>query len=447
MNFEAMIIPVVLILYALGVVAIGFLDSRRVKGFDDYVLAGRNRGLLLVTSSMLASIVGASATIGIVNMAYDKGFPAFWWLGSGAIGLVLGSVLVAKNVYNLKAYTLADIVDKLLGRWTRRAVSVLIIAAWAGIIAAQYVAAATIISILCGMPYHTAMLLTAGFITIYCTLGGQASVLKTDFFQILFIVVGLGVAIAALYSQTGLQVEKLHVELVNQKFQLSNVWYMMLIVGSTFVIGPDIFSRMFTAKSPKIARRSMFISGLLLAIVSVGVVMIGLWARNYASVPVNERGSVLPWLMMHAMPKSLGVVLALGLLSALISSADTCTITAATTFEHDIRGRSSVPATRIATVAVSAIAICIAWVNPGIIKTLIIAYSIFNCGAFPALLLAIIFYRKVRLNPVFATVGIIAGGIIGGVSGAMQAQGPALYGMAASTIFALFALYKGRRIG
>ncbi len=442
-----MIIPAILIFYAVVVVAIGFLDSRHVKGFDDYVFAGRNRGLLMVTSSTLASIVGASATIGMVNLAYASGFPSFWWLGSGAVGLVAGSLLVAKNIYNLKAYTLADIVDKLLGPWTRRAVSVLIIAAWAGIVAAQYVAAGQLISLLCGLPYLAAMLLTAGFITIYCAMGGQASVLKTDFIQLLFIVAGLGIALWALYGKTGLPAGGLKFELVNEEFPASMVWYMMLIVGSSFVIGPDIFGRLFTARSATVARRSMFISGLLLTVVSFGIVMIGLWAKDFAAIPSGERNNVLPWLMMNAMSKPLGVVLAMGLLSALISSADTCTITAATTFEHDLRGGSSVAGTRMATIAVSIVAVCLAWKNPGIIHTLLVAYSIFNCGVFPALLFAIVFYRKVRLNPVFATAGIIAGGVLGGVSGMTQRPGLAIYAMAGSAIFALFALYKGRRVG
>jgi len=155
----------------------------------------------------------------------------------------------------------------------------------------------------------------------------------------------------------------------------------------------------------------------------------------------------LPWLMMHSMPRWLGVVLALGLLSALLSSADTCIMTAATTFEHDLRGRSSVFATRVAAVAVSAAAVWIAWGNTNIIGTLLIAYSIFNCGVFPVLLPAIVFYRRLRLNSGFATVGIITGGTMGCIYGITKNQDFALYGMAASAMFSLFAIYKSRRIG
>lgn len=447
MNYEVMIIPTILIVYAIIVVAIGFLDSRKVKGFDDYVLAGRNRGTLLVTSSTLATIIGASATIGIVNLTYAKGFPAFWWLGSGAIGLILGGFFVARNIYDIRAYTLADIVDKLLGRWTRRAVSVVIVVAWVGIIAAQYVAAANIIAGLCGMTYITSLILTAVFITLYCTMGGQASVLKTDFFQLGFIFIGLGTALWALYGKTGMPADGLKFELVNDKFPISAVGCMMLIVGSAFMIGPDIFGRMFTAKSSTVARRSMLISGVLLALISVAIVMIGLWAKNFADIPAAQKQQVLPWLMLNAMPRWLGVILALGLLSALLSSADTCIMTASTTFEHDIRGRSSVSAARIATVAISVAAVLVAWENRSILQMLLVAYSIFNCSVFPVLLLAILFYRKRRLHPIFSVVGIIAGGVMGCLYGITKNQDFALYGMAASAVFAIFALYRGRRVG
>ena len=60
----------ILLAYAVAVLAIGAADARRTGSFSSYILADRKRSAALVAASILASAVGASATLGVVDLAY-----------------------------------------------------------------------------------------------------------------------------------------------------------------------------------------------------------------------------------------------------------------------------------------------------------------------------------------------------------------------------------------
>ncbi|MDO8886212.1 hypothetical protein, partial [Candidatus Oleimmundimicrobium sp.] len=184
-----------LIIYAIAIIGVGFFDYSRVKNFDDFILAGRKRGTMLVAASILASVIGASATIGVVQLAFTKGASAVLWLGSGAAGLLVAAVFVVRRIRDTGARTLADVAQTLIGTNCARLITFIIIIAWTGIIAAQYIAAAKIVASCCDMSYAASLLITAGIITAYCAAGGQLSVLKTDLIQFLFIIVGLALTL------------------------------------------------------------------------------------------------------------------------------------------------------------------------------------------------------------------------------------------------------------
>ena len=107
---------VVLGLYLLVFVVISILDFRSVKNFEDYAVAGRVQGTFAVTMTLLATVVGASTTIGITDTVYSIGFPGIWWLAFGAIGLILQSFLISKKVRATGAATLPVCADFTVGR-------------------------------------------------------------------------------------------------------------------------------------------------------------------------------------------------------------------------------------------------------------------------------------------------------------------------------------------
>ena len=64
----------------------------------DFIAAGQNRGALAVFMTLLATMLGASATLGVAESAGKIGFPAIWWLLCGCIGLALQAALLKRPI-------------------------------------------------------------------------------------------------------------------------------------------------------------------------------------------------------------------------------------------------------------------------------------------------------------------------------------------------------------
>jgi SSS family solute:Na+ symporter len=174
---------IIIVLYFLGMLAIGIVSRRKARGADDFFVAGRRSSSPFIIGSLLATIIGGSATIGMAGLGFKQGLTGAWWLLVGSIGLVFLGLFLAKKVRSLALYTLPELVEKQYERRMALATSILIVVAWIGIIAAQVIAAGQILGILgMGSPTMWMVIFTAIFVT-YTILGGQHAIIRTDALQ------------------------------------------------------------------------------------------------------------------------------------------------------------------------------------------------------------------------------------------------------------------------
>ncbi|MFW5870315.1 MAG: sodium:solute symporter family protein [Candidatus Sumerlaeota bacterium] len=431
-----------LVLYVLAVLAIGFSDLRKTGNFDGYVVAHRKRSGLMVAASMLASVVGASATVSVVAYAGAVGMSAFWWLGSGGFWLIISGLLFAKKLRNLEVYTLPDVIDRTIGPLPRRVAAMIIITAWMGIVGAQFLAAGAIVSAMTGAPAMATLWGAAIAITLYSLLGGQISVMKTDALQIVLLLGGLACCLAILYGRTGVPEGAFHLDLSMSEFAKPSFWTFFLVVGCTYLVGPDVFSRLFTAESPQAARRGAIISGVLLIGISVAIVAIGIWARHFATIPEGEKP--LFWIIKNELPGWLTVVMSFGLLSAFISSADTCLLSAASITEHDLLAGSNVKRTRIVMSILALGAAVVASWQKSIFDTLLLAMYLFGSGIVPPVAVALVAWPKRRLHPAFVIAAMTIGGTLG-VIGKLHNPWLSVAGFGVSLMLSLIGLVSGKR--
>ena len=134
-----------IILFVIILFTISIFDFKRVKSFEDFAVAGKSQGFWSVYLSLMASMIGASATLGTADKVWDIGFSAFCWLGVGAIGLLLQGILLSKKIRELDATTLPDIADKTVGNGAKALLSLIIAISWIGIIGAQIVSLTKIV--------------------------------------------------------------------------------------------------------------------------------------------------------------------------------------------------------------------------------------------------------------------------------------------------------------
>ena len=260
----------VLGLYLLVFVIISILDFRSVKTFEDYAVAGRVQGTFAVTMTLLATVIGASTTIGITDTVYAIGFPGIWWLAFGAIGLVLQSFLISKKVRQTGAATLPDLANITVGRAAEMIIALIIVIAWVGVVAGQLVAMNSLISFATGRNDKWLFIIMSLIIVGYTLFGGQSSVVKTDKIQFIVIVIGVVLCCLYLYLVRGGDTASVadNIEFTNQYYRPMNLLNQLFVIGGVYFLGPDIISRNFISKDESIAKKSALIAGIGLFIFS-----------------------------------------------------------------------------------------------------------------------------------------------------------------------------------
>jgi len=419
---------IIIALYFSGMIAIGLESRRKARGVDDFFVAGRKGSSLLITSSLLATIVGGSATVGMAGLGFTQGLTGAWWLLVGSVGLVVLGLFLADKVRRFGLYTLPELVEKQYDSRIALAASVLVVVSWMGIIAGQIVASGKILSVLgIGSPVMWMIVFSAIFV-VYTLLGGQYAVLRTDTLQIGIIFAGIFGGLALLLSRlgglSGLQVclspEQFAFPL-SSHFGVKELISFLLLVGLTYVVGPDMYSRLFCAKDIKTARVSVFWTALLIIPFAFGITLIGMGAS--ALFPQISPEQAFPTVINEVLPPLLGGVVLAALLGAVMSSADTCLLTASTILTMDIVGRFKpslnqreiLSLSRWGIVVLGLCSLLLALTLKGVINALLFAYTVYTCG----LILPVIagFYKnRLKVTPLGALVAIIGGGSVALIS-------------------------------
>jgi len=411
--------------FLLGMMLVGILSMKKIKSASSYFVADRNANTPAVTGSLLATIIGGSSTIGIAGLGYSKGLVGAWWMLVGAIGLIVLSVWFAERVRNYEVYTLPEILKKQYGGDAIRIIaSVLIAAAWLGIIAAQIIAAGKILSVLWPGQSVLLMIIAGSVFIIYTLLGGQYSILRTDLIQSIFIIAGIIVCtIAGVSAAGGLSgmAENLSPSYFSfptaPDFGWINLLTFLFFVGATYLVGPDIYSRIFCSRDPKVARKSLMLTASIMIPTAFLITFAGIAAR--VLLPEIQPESALPALVMSTIPTGLNGLVMIAFLAAVMSSADTCLLTTGTIITSDILSplfkideKNLLRTSRICVIVTGVVSLLIALTLQGIIASLLLAYTIYSAG----LVIPILFgfhAERLGLNAAGAMIAIAGGGVTG----------------------------------
>lgn len=445
-----------LIAYVFIMLLTGYLSWRQLSSssvrigktegelFRDFVVAGGRQGTAWVTLSLMATMIGSSATFGSMGLSAKTGFPSFWWLGVGTIGLLLQAALLSERVRGLGAHTLPHVASMVMGRPAALLTALFICISWIGILAAQFTALAQLVGAVPGVPESRWLLpLMAGLIIFYTAAGGQLSVIRTDAVQFLCIAVGIGMACVFLYNAENATPDLWfsRVELFNDRFGAADWLSLMCIVGGAYFVGPDIFSRNLSAKDGKTARRATVYAAGLLLLFSLGMAFMGAWVNAHGIAVAGK--SPLATLMSTTLPGWLAGLLCLGLISALVSSADTFLISSASILENDILQRTSLGRARLFVVLAGGTALILALARPDIIGLFIVAYSLYVPGVVIPLATGILCHGRRPLNRPMLYAGMIGGGLCGLIGSLSGLSYLPLAGMGLSLVCSLGSVALG----
>ena len=224
------------------------------------------------------------------------------------------------------------------------------------------------------------------------------------------------------------------------------------MIGGVYFLGPDIMSRNFISKDERTARKAALVSGVVLIFFSIMITFIGMWVRFNVTAEELADNKALMY-VIGLIPRPIAVLMIFGLLSAILSSTDTCIINASTIFVKDILKKDSVKLVRITVAVIGIISLLLAILGRGDIMSLLTgAYSIYTPGVIFPLLVAVLVYKKRKIRKGVWILGPILGGVFGivgsyfpsllttaGLPGVVTSN-ITLIGMAVSLLFSILSI-------
>ena len=372
---------------------------------------------MAVAGSLVATILGGSAVIGAIDSGMKLGAAASWFMLTGAIGL-FALIPFAARAYKHGKYTLPDLVENLYGKGPRTVASIVIPIAWTGIVAAQIIAAAKLLMTFTPMEYTTAAIVSAAVFTGYTLAGGQLSILRTDFFQACLIIAGLvlvaGFALVNGAGDAGVLPSRDLPFPFNAGFSPFDLFLLILTYGTTYTAGPDIFSRVFCAKDVHSAKKAIAVAACVLIPVAFVIGILALFGTSLGDI----QGARITAIANAVLPPPLVPLVALALLSVVLSSADTTLLSSSVIICRlfdmgNTADRNSVKSplakARIIILLNGGVALLLALVFTDIIGTLLLALAVY-AGAFTVPILWGLLGLKAK--PKFVAAAIVAGGAL-----------------------------------
>lgn len=334
-------------------VALGLWAALRVKNTSDFAVAGRHLPFYMVTATVFATWFGSEAVLGIPATFIDGNLGAIVADPFGAaLCLIFVGIFFAAPLYRMKLLTIGDFYKRRYGRPVEVMTTLAIVMSYLGWVGAQLMALGLVFHVVSDGAISQTAGMCIGFasILIYTLFGGMWAVAITDLVQMVVIVLGLiyiGGEVSEMVGGVAVVVD--HAAAAGKlgfwpEADLKEV-LAFIAAAITLMLGSipqqDVFQRVQSAKSEKIAVWGSITGGVLYLLFAMIPLFIGYAATLIAPDMVKEMMAsdtqlILPSLVMQHMPLIAQVVFFGALLSAIKGCASATLLAPSVSFAENI---------------------------------------------------------------------------------------------------------------
>lgn len=424
--------------YLVLLLGIGALSARfSSAGIGEFFVGGRRMNRLVVALSAVVSGRSAWLLLGVTGMAFVNGASALW----ACVGYTVAeAVLFFTYARRLRRFagihdsiTLPDFFATRFGDRDGRlrlTLAVVILLFMVSYVAAQFAGGGKAIAASFGLSNLAGVLLTAGIVLVYTTLGGFLAVSVTDALQAFFMLFGLlvlplmAMADAGGWGAVSAQLQA-HDGAFLDPFALAFGAFLGLVgIGLGSPGNPHIIVRYMSIAEERQLVFAGVVGTFWNVVMGAGAVMIGLVGRAFfadaSALPASDTENLYPVLaQQHLHPILFGVVVA-SVFAALMSTADSQLLVAGSTVVRDfyqkvvkagqeIPERTLVLYSRVVVAALVGVALVMGAVAEQLVFWLVLfAWAGLGASLGPTMILALYWRRTTRAG-IFAG---LAGGAL-----------------------------------
>ncbi|MDX9769415.1 MAG: sodium:solute symporter family protein [Tenuifilaceae bacterium] len=419
----------IVVLAYFGLITLISILTKKVasRSAADYLVAGRNLGVIACAVVVASEWLGGMSTIGVSEKSFTSGTlqPILYNI-STAIGMIIIGYTVARHYRQNNVHTVSEMLGRLFGKRAKAISAIAFLFAYIVLAFVQLQTASSVISAMFELPWVTSVIISSVVITIYTYIGGMHALAITGIIHVVVMFGGIGfAAFTGITDIGGFAALKADMVALGSPENLYNpfsgglgyAW--SLIIGGVLggMAGQASIQPIFAARSADIAKKAAILSSLIIAPFGIMVAILGLVAKtgNYfdvttaasplwnADLGIINPKMVLPTLMVtpeFIHPVMGGIALA-GILAAILSTVgpvNFAVVTIATKdIYHGIINKSAVDQKIISTarklvILVNLITIPLAIYSSGAILSM--AYISYGIRAIGAIVIVLGIYKR-----------------------------------------------------
>ncbi len=328
------IYSVVLGLYMLGMLALGWYFSKKVTDTESFYTTSHSTNAAVTGFSYSATQMSAGTCVGSPATVWKLGYnylpvsvastaaPWFTFLSIGE--------RMRKISERINAFTYGDIFERRYGRSARFFYAALMLVFYIPLMAGQLKACGEILKVALGWDYMVSVVVAAIIIILYTWTGGMYAVAWSDLVQGIVMVIGLIALSAVSLSRAGgmaamhFSLEAIDPRLLKLTGLVTGTWAVCnMITWSVLQIGGSAASvvRFIIPKDVRTLRKALGYSIVFQSVIFITVGIVGLAGRVLLP-DLAVADSLMPTLAASLLPPLFGGIVLSAILSAIMSTVD-----------------------------------------------------------------------------------------------------------------------------
>lgn len=325
--------------YFLVVLLLGFYKSKNIKTMREFSIADRNYTLPIMVATVTATTIGGGSTLGIISSVFATGIIYIIISFANPLNTFLVAQFFVDKLDRFSdCISVGDIMYKLYGRNARIVSGICGALYCAAAVGGQVSAIGFIVNYFLDLPFWMGVLIGCGAVILYSSVGGVKAVTATDILQFAVLIIAIpmvcniGLNLMGGYAPLLNKIPQRLLELPNTPSSIGNYVMIFLAFAVPFLDPPNT-QRLLMAKNTSQIRNVLRVAAIIEAVLFVVIGLIGLIA--VATDPSQDANFAFPHLVNSIVPVGLKGLAVAGLLSVVMSTADSYLNAGGITLVHD----------------------------------------------------------------------------------------------------------------
>lgn len=327
--------------YLIAMLAFGFWGKSRTKDSADFLVAGRRLGPVFYTGTMAAVVLGGASTVGGVGLGYKWGISGMWLVVAIAVGLLALSLLFAGPIQRLRVYTVAQMLSLRYGVDATSASGIVMVAYTLMLSVTSTIAYATVFNVLFGTGRTASVIIGGAVVMLYSAIGGMWSITLTDMVQFILKTIGVFLLLLPFTWHKAGGLDGIRERAGDAVFSMTaigtdTIITFFVVYSFGMLIGQDIWQRVFTARSPQVAKWGGTAAAVYCFFYGIAGALIGMAASTFLP-DVQAKDDVYAQIAEAILPVGISGLVLAAAVAAMMSTASGALIATATVARTDVR--------------------------------------------------------------------------------------------------------------